>query len=281
MFEIVSAVVINRNRSYDLAECLESIKNQTYPTIEIMVVDNASTDNPQHVNIRMPYNMGVTIPTNIGVASSIGKYILLVDNDAILEKEFVENGLYIMNSNPDIGVVAARIYKYGTGMDWDFESYGLNTSPSDEQEMGTFCGTACLIRRDIWDKVGGYNKDYFAYYQEPDIAARIMKAGYRILYYPKCKAWHKFASGSRDNRVMLFYLTRNHFLFVWEHLPFWLALFQSVKWVGWSVMRGWRHPFALLRAYVSVVGAIYYPLSRRKALRDPIFTQHWKKWRRR
>lgn len=278
MPDIVSAIIINRNRNYDLEECIDSIKNQTYKLIEIVVVDNNSNPPPEITTIRLPYNMGVTIPTNIGVASSIGSYILLVDNDAILEKEFVENALYIMNNNVNIVVVAARIYKYGTMEDWDFESYGIDTSPTHAQYMGTFCGTACLIRQDVWNLMEGYNKDYFAYYQEPDLAARIMKYGFKILYSPTCIAWHKFSPKSRDNKMMLYYLTRNHFLFIWEHLPIGLALFQSVKWMGWSLVKGWHHPWTVFRAYVSILGCIIYPLMRREALHDPTFTQHWKKF---
>lgn len=280
MFDIVSAVVINRNRTKDLGECIASIKSQTHDLIEIVVVDNDSTYRPQLATIRLPYNMGVTIPTNIGVSSSFGNYILLVDNDAVLDKEFVENALYIMNRNDNIAVVAARIYKYGTTEDWDFESYGIDTSPDKEQYMGTFCGTACLIRKYVWSWVDGYNKDYFAYYQEPDLAARIIDLGYSIVYSPDCIAWHKFSSKSRDNRMMLYYLTRNHFLFIWEHLPLELALFQSIKGIGWSVLKGWKHPWTVIRAYISVLGCIIYPLLRRKAIRDPVFTQHWRKWRR-
>lgn len=281
MFDIVGAVIINRNRNEELAACIESIKAQTYPTIEIVVVDNASDHPPAAATIRLPYNMGVTIPTNIGVASSLGTYILLIDNDATLDKKFVENALYIMKKNVNIVVVAARIYKEGTTEDWDFESYGIDTSPDEEQYMGTFCGTACLIRQDVWNLLEGYNKDYFAYYQEPELAARIIKWGFKILYSPKCIAWHKFSPKSRDNRLMLYYLTRNHFLFIWEHLPLGLALFQSVKWMGWSLAKGWNHPWTVFRAYVSIMGCIIYPLMRREACHEPIFTQHWKKFLRR
>lgn len=275
MFEIVSAVVINRNRSYDLAECLESIKNQTYPTIEIMVLDNDSSDIPAHVNVRFPVNMGVTIPTNIGVASSIGQFILLVDNDAILDRDFVKNAVYIMNQHADIGVVASRVYKHGTTDDFDYESYGTDTPPDKPHYTGTFCGTACLIRREAWDQVKGYNLDYFAYYQEPDLAARLIKKGWKIFYSPDCICWHKFSHTARSSAQMVFFLTRNHYLFVWEHLPIHLALFQTGKWVVWSILKGWRYPLTLARAYFWTVVMLPRALWHRKVVKDTLVIEPW------
>lgn len=276
MFDIVSAVIINRNRKWDLEECLDSIHNQTYKVIETIVVDNNSTDNSIS-DIRLPYNMGVTLPTNIGVASSVGKYILLVDNDAILDKNFVQNALDIFEYHPTIGVIAGRVYKHGTKEDFDFESYGTDLPPYMSNYVGTFCATACMIRRDLWDAIGGYNQRYFAYYQEPDFAARAMKAGYDILYEPSCICWHKFTPHSRDNATMLYFLTRNHFLFVWEHLPLPYALFQSVKWVAWSFIKGRHHPYTILRAYLGVIELIPHSLKDRKALWEQRFIRPWSK----
>ena len=276
MFEIVSAIVINHNRKYDLEECVASIKAQSHSTIELIVLDNDSSDIPSHVNIRLPVNMGVTIPTNIGVASSVGKFILLVDNDAILDREFVKNAVYIMNQHADIGVVASRVYKHGTTEDFDYESYGTDIPPDVPHYTGTFCGTACLIRREAWDQVKGYNLDYFAYYQEPDFAARIMKRGWKIYYSPDCICWHKFSPVARSSATMVFFLTRNHYLFVWEHLPLFWALFQTGKWMVWSIVKGWRHPWTLARAYFWTAVMLPRALWHRKVLKDPLFVYPWK-----
>ena len=276
MFDIISAVIINRNRATDLDECLHSIINQSYKEIETIVVDNDSTDESIW-NIKLPCNMGVTLPTNIGVSSSIGRYILLIDNDAILDKKFVENAVYIMNRHHDIGVVAGRIYKSGTIEDLEYECYGSDLSPLIPQHMGTFYACACLIRKACWDQVGGYNPRYFAYYQEHDFSARILKRGWKIWYEPRCIAWHKFTPVQRDSSVMLYFLTRNHYLFVWEHFPFFLAVFQSVKWVVWSLWTGRHHPYTVLRAYLGVVELIPHALKDRKPLNDRLFTRPWRK----
>lgn len=276
MFDIVSAIIINRNRREDLDECLKSITNQSYKEIETLVVDNNSTDNSIY-NIRMPVNMGVTLPTNIGVASSLGEYILLIDNDAILNKEFVKNAVYIMDRNPNIGVVAGRVYKYGTYDDLEYECYGSPFSPNTPQYMGTFYACSCLIRKGCWDQVDGYNPNYFAYYQEHDFAARIIKKGWKIYYEPECVAWHKVAENQRDPTIMLYFLTRNHYLFVWEHLPFFLAIFQSCKWIGWSLWTGRKHPYTILRAYLGVIANIPHSLKDRKPHYNQLFTRPWKK----
>jgi GT2 family glycosyltransferase len=274
MFDIVSAIIINRNRRQDLEECVQSIKDQTYKSIQILIVDNNSTDGSNY-NIKLPYNLGVTLPTNIGVASSLGDYILLVDNDAILDKKFVEFALYIMKVNANIGVVSGRILN--DGKDLEYECYGSDLSQFTSQYMGTFYACVCLIRRSCWDQVGGYNRNYFAYYQEHDFAARIIKRGWKIWYEPCCLAEHKMVSTERSPAGMIYFLTRNHYLFIWEHLPFWLAVFQSIKWVGWSIIKGRHHPYTVLRAYLGVIQYIPHSIKNRKPLTDTLFIRPWKK----
>lgn len=275
MFEIVSAIIINRNRRKELEACVQSIKDQTYKSIQILIVDNNSTDGSKY-NIKLPYNMGVTLPTNIGVSSSLGEYILLVDNDAILDKKFVEFALYIMKANPYIGIVQGRVLD-SNGNDLEYECYGSDRTPFSSQYMNTFYACGCLIRRSCWEQAGGYNKDYFAYYQEHDLAARALRWSWRIWYEPCCLVEHKMAPNERSDATMLYFLTRNHYLFIWEHLPFWLAVFQSIKWIGWSVIKGRHHPYTILRAYLGVVALIPHAIKNRKPFYDKLFTRPWRK----
>lgn len=153
---IVSVIVPTKNSSVTLKDCLESIKNQTYSNIELIVVDNFSSDTTPSVAKKYTkkfYSKGPerSAQVNYGVSKATGKYIYKIDSDFVLEKKVVEECVQLCESGCDAVVVhnrpdesiswVARIRRFEV----DMYKYNLNHS------------SARFVRKDIYKKVGGFN----------------------------------------------------------------------------------------------------------------------------
>src|SRR3989344_9484832 len=115
----VSVVIPTYNLKSDLLDCIDSIVRQDYKNIEIIVVDNASTDGtseavkkkfPKVKVIRNKKNLGVTGGANRGVKEAVGAYLLFIDHDNILKKDMITKLVELMESDPKIGITVGKIY---------------------------------------------------------------------------------------------------------------------------------------------------------------------------
>lgn len=231
---LVSVVIANWNRKDDLREAIKSIYNQTYKNVEIIVVDNHSTDGsiemvrkefPNVKLIVMPdSSYGACETLNIGMASASGEYVVVIDNDTVLEKTWIELAVKKFKQSKRVGIIGGKIINYYTkNVEWVY------TRPVEEwidKEFKTtvFHGAAVALRKDIIDKVGYYPKNYFIYGNEFALSAKVINAGYDVIYYPKLIAYHKANYIFKKSEKLFYYSTRNTLQNILKYLPIRIAI---------------------------------------------------------
>jgi len=202
---LVSYLFLTRNRHDDLAEALRSILSQDYPKLEIVVVDNGSTDDTADMfrgefggdgikYLRSETNLGVSGGRNLGLQQVSGDIVITIDDDAVLrDPNATRLAVDKLLSDQSVGVLAFKIVDYWGGKlergAFPFNDKSLD--PDLEREGTRFIGAGHAIPRRIYLEVGLYG-EYFPWgHEEIDLSLRIMDKGYRIVYFPQVTVYHK------------------------------------------------------------------------------------------
>lgn len=225
----VSILIPNRDHGKDLRRCVESILSlSTYPNFEIVIVDNGSVD-PEvlayydHLRretrreIRIlewdhPFNYSAI--NNYGAKEVSGDYILLLNNDTeVIAPEWIEEML-MYAQRKDVGAVGAKLYYYddtiqhgGVGIGlltlaghlhrgFDRRHPGYMGRLSYAQDLSAVTAACVMIRRDVWEEVGGLDESFQVAFNDIDLCMRIRKAGYLIVWTPYAELYH-YESKSR------------------------------------------------------------------------------------
>lgn len=244
MYPQVSIIILNWNGKEDTIECLESLKNITYPNYEILLVDNGSTDGsveclrkqyPEIEIIENGENLGFAEGNNVAIRRVIEKgtdYILLLNNDTIVAPNILTELVEVLEKDSSIGIAGPTVYYYkkkdliqsaGGKISWNKGQSSHLTNENDMKlnkirDVDYIMGCALFTKCDLFKKIGYLNKDYFAYWEETDWCVRAKRAGYRIFHVPAAKIWHK--GGSTTKKTSGFYeyqMTRNMFWFMKTH----------------------------------------------------------------
>src|SRR3989344_9000847 len=244
---LVSIVIVNWNGIEDTKLCLKHTAEQSYSNIEIVVVDNGSRDGSlkylrEYKAIKLVENhknLGFSGGHIAGYKVSNGEYVLLLNNDAIMDSNYVKNAVKTMRSDKSIGALGGRAYLWDEQnklFDTTNEFYSYqNINPitaegifakSDEgaaQEVNNVSGSCVMVRRSVIDKIGYLHKPFFAYYEESDLFARMKRAGYKVVYHPKLAIWHANAkSANRKAPTFTYYMMmRNRFRFALRNFEPW------------------------------------------------------------
>jgi GT2 family glycosyltransferase len=210
---LVSAIVVNWNRRNLLRQCLHSLQAQTEAELEIIVVDNGSTDGsgemvaaafPAVRLIRNPDNRGYCAANNQGIVAAAGEFIALLNNDAEAEAGWAAAMVRAMREKP-VGMVACKILVHGEGRRIDKVGH-LIYPDGQNRGRGTGCldqgqfdrveevlwpdGCAALYRKEMLDEIGGFDEDFFAYADDAELGLRARIAGWHCIYTPHAVAWH-------------------------------------------------------------------------------------------
>ena len=229
----VSIVVLNFNGKQFLDACIESLIAQDYPEgrFEIICVDNGSSDGsvahmkthwPQARVVALETNLGFAGGINVGVREAKGEYVALINNDARAHPQWISKGLAGFNKAMDVAMVASKILTldgktidYGGGA-LSFYGHGFKVGVN-EPDQGQYnrpgetlfaSGCALLIPRDLFLDVGGFDEDYFAFFEDVDLGWRLWAMGYRVLYEPSSIVFHRHhgtaeALGHEKERFLL------------------------------------------------------------------------------
>ena len=244
---LVSVVIVNWNGLEETKECLKYLKEQTYANFETIVVDNGSHDESLKylrnlkdiILVENPKNLGFTGGHIAGYKAAKGEYILLLNNDAIMDKNYLSNAIEMMTADQEIGALGGRAYL------WDennplfetankfyayqninpFNADGIFTQ-SDEglpQEVNNVSGSCVLVRRAVIDKIGYLHGPFFAYFEESDLFARMKRAGFKIIYHPDLAIWHANAksTGKQPPTFFFYMIMRNRFRFAVRNFDAW------------------------------------------------------------
>lgn len=246
----VSIIILNWNKYEETIECLDSLRKITYPNYGIILVDNGS-EGPDvkilgerygnYINIiKNDKNYGFAEGCNIGLRYALANhnpdYILLLNNDTIVDPDFLTELVQVAGSDLSIGIVGPKIYVYqganrqgankiqsaGGKINWWSGltiMVGFNEIDSGQfdevRDRDWVTGCSLLIKSSIIREIGFIYAPYFTYFEEIDWCVRCRRAGYKIVYIPTAKIWHKkhLISGKMESRA-LYYSTRNRFLFM-------------------------------------------------------------------
>ena len=224
----VSVILILYNRAELTFACLRSIAECRTEKIEVILVDNASSDNtPALLDrlrgvqvIRNTENLNFLLAVNQAAREAHGDYLLLLNNDAQLQPGALTNALRTLKSAPDVGAVGGKIILLdGTlqeagsivWQDGGCLGYGRGDNPTAPAYMFRrdvdYCSGAFLLTpRRIWEQLGGFDEVYKpAYYEETDYCIRLWEHGLRVVYEPSAVLVHyEFASSkSSANAIQL------------------------------------------------------------------------------
>lgn len=248
MMPYVTVIVLNWNGLGDTLECLASLSSLNYPRYRILVVDNGSTDgSPAVIRERFPNvevietgkNLGYAEGNNVGVRYALqngADYVFIVNNDTKFHPEILARLVETAEVNPRSGAVGPKIYYHsspqriwfaGGVINWQ-QGFTCNLG-ADQEDRGQFeevqpvdflAGCALLIKRETWERVGPFDPRFFMYWEEVDWCVRARRAHYELLLVPEARMWHKTLPHQSHSPYVLYYMTRNRFLFLRKHLPF-------------------------------------------------------------
>ena len=237
MMVLVSIIIVNWNAKKFLKDCIDSLQSQSFIDFEIIFVDNASTDDsvsfvktnfPQVKIIENNENLGFAEGNNIGIANSTGKIIALFNPDAVADKNWLKILISAINDNPKIAAVTGKMYYLDNEYDKNvvFCTWSkldpISSIPTnfhnDEPiaRVDYLSGAAMLVRRDILDKIGFMDKDYFLYFEETDLCARMIRAGYDLMYIPNALVWHAVSPLS-NSQNKIYFMERNRIRFAMKN----------------------------------------------------------------
>ncbi|HUC91994.1 MAG TPA: glycosyltransferase family 2 protein [Paenibacillus sp.] len=235
---LVSVVMLCWNRKEDVRESLSRIMEIDYPSLEVIVVDNASTDGtadmvkaefPSAKIIRMAENRGVAA-YNDGFEAASGEYIVILDDDSFPGRNAIHRMVEKFEKDPRLGVVAFDVRNYEAYDQVTSDEAGSAApSPSANDYLMSFNGAGAGVRKSVFRSVGYYPAEFFLYYNELDAAIKIHDAGYGIEFFADVVAYHKYSPVNRASWRAPFYHTRNAFWFLWKNYPIGMALKETIR----------------------------------------------------
>jgi len=227
----VSVIILNWNSRDFIEECIHCVLCQSFPFIEVIVVDNASHDGSLELisskfgsRIKLicnEHNLGFAEGMNRGIAIAQGEYLLLLNSDVFLKEDYIEQVMkrFMADVKKEIGVIGGKLYCYIKGeRTYQIDHVGfflkarmaVTNSHNQLREEFVFgsSGACFTIRRETLSDVAlsseqWFDKNYFAYNEDIDLWFRCQLRGWRVLFLPTAEGWH-IHSGSVGGKKRLF-----------------------------------------------------------------------------
>ncbi|MEK7729197.1 MAG: glycosyltransferase family 2 protein [candidate division KSB1 bacterium] len=287
-FPLVHALILNFNGKQLLLETLASVVQITYPNFKIIVVDNGSSDGSQAL-VRAQYSEGILLENeknlgfgegnNVGMRYALehgAEWVLLLNNDLTVAPDLLTHMMAVAMADATIGILGPKIYyhdqpetiwfaggriNYWAGLTAHRGIREMDRGQYDRVEDTDYLtGCTMLIRREVLERVGLFDPIYFpAYTEDADLCVRAQRAGYRLLYAPQAKVWHKVSSSSGGGmspfktklkvQHSLIFFKRYTRWYHWLTIPWSIAGLAFVFVVRELARGNWRIVSALLRGF--------------------------------
>jgi GT2 family glycosyltransferase len=285
----VAIIILNWNGGQVTLDCLESLQSVQYEAFDTIVVDNDSSDNspalirklfPWVTLIEMNCNLGFVEGNNVGIREAQNRgvdYVLLLNNDTVVEPDFLTRLVAVSQSDNNIGVVGPSIFYYdspetiwsaGGSIDWQrgiTKMLRIGETVKGEMEheprpVDFVTGCAMLVKMPAIRAAGLLDPRFFAYYEETEWCVRINRAGYNIVQVPDAKIWHKISIEARESSPTVhYYMTRNRLLFlklVRAGIGPWIytLVFDYFRTLlSWTFRPKWKHKQPQRKAMVQAI----------------------------
>lgn len=230
-----SVVILNWNRADLALACCRSVEAQTFADLEIVILDNASSDDsverltrecPRARVVRNPANEGTGGGFAAGARAARGEFILFLCNDTVLDPDVVAKLVEVMERNPDCGICGAKHVLYKSPgtielLGYAIDKFGMQhcyrcgepDDGADAVREAWVSGTVLMARREAYDKAGGYDPVHFTLNDEVDLCWRVRLQGYRLLVRSGARVvHHHFATLSAESRARTRYWAERHLI---------------------------------------------------------------------
>ncbi|MDI6896843.1 glycosyltransferase family 2 protein [Methanocella conradii] len=211
---LVSVIVVNYNGRAFLDKCLGSLRRQSYPSMEVLLVDNGSSDGsvefarkkyPEVKVIENGENLGFAKANNVGIRAARGELVATLNNDTEASPGWLEALVGAMLSEDNVGMCASKMLRMDdpsiidstgicisrSGACWDRGMFERDRGQYEAmEEVFGPCAGAALYRRSMLDEVGMFDEDFVSYLEDTDLAFRGRLAGWKCLYVPKAVVYH-------------------------------------------------------------------------------------------
>lgn len=277
----VSVITINFNQPTVTLDLIRSLENCSFTDFEIIVVDNGSTNkNPDILKEEFPdillekskRNLGFAGGNNLGIKKAQGEYLLFINNDVEVERDFFEPLIQELDSDRSVGIVSPKIYFFDSKK---IIQYAGASQINPITSRGTFIGNmkvddggynktitthfahgaGMMVRKSAIENAGLMPELYFLYYEEMDWCNRIKEKGFLIKCVPKSVIYHKVSmSVGKSNPMKTYFLTRNRVIYIRRNckgvmMPLSLAFFYLVALPKNLIALFLKREFGLMSAY--------------------------------
>jgi GT2 family glycosyltransferase len=302
---LASVVIPNWNGAHHLPVCLGALRAQTYPRVEVILVDNGSTDGSQMLVaeqfpevrlLALEHNLGLTGGNNAGFAAAQGEVLISLNNDTEADARFVEALVTALREHPEAGIAAAKMLLFDQRdiLHSAGDGYGVDGIPFNrgvwEKDEGQYdqpgwifggCGGAVAYRRAMLDAVAPrsttswsvFDETFFMYCEDVDLNWRSQLAGWRCWYAPQAIVYHKL-SATGGGPLASYYTGRNTLWVIAKDYPgsllrkYWRRVLGAQWNVTRDALRAWRGEAARARLRGQLAGLLGLPrmLRRRRSV---------------
>lgn len=243
---LVSVIILNWNGDKIIRECLSSVLNVNYNPLEIIVVDNASQDKSIEIlqsfgsrikTISLDKNSGFAKGMNIGAGKSKGKYVAFLNNDLVVDKEWLGEPIAFLESHPTTGIISSRQmhYSHREHVESLFHTiirgftiieYGADDvyEPIKNSYVLSANGASMICSKKLFEILNGFDETYFAYYEDSDFCLRAFLAGWDCAFIPSAVVYHMKSYSFGKEKLLNYYGERNRFYFIINNYPIWYIL---------------------------------------------------------
>ena len=284
----LSIIIPNWNGAKFLSPCLDALRQQSYPTIEVIVADNASVDGsrellatryPEVQLVGLPSNRGFTGACNAGLEAANGDYLVLLNNDTEVDNHWAEEIVAAFDRHPEAGAVASKMrlfdrrdHLHTAGDLYRVDGIAVNRGVwqpddgrfDDERYVFSACGGSSAYRRTALNDVGLLDDDFFFSCEDVDLGWRLQLRGWQCVFAPRAIVYHRLAATGGgvtasfyDGRNVIYILIKDYPAALWRKYA--MAIFRAQARLAGQAIRSWRGAAARARLRGMLAGIIRIP----------------------
>ncbi len=279
----VSIVILSYNRLPDLRETIEYCRTYTYPELELIIVDNLSTDGSiDYINslekrfgkIILKQNTGSAEGHSVGMRAAIGQYVITMDDDAFVEDQAIYEMVKLFETHPKLAVISFNCINYYTEYEPGVEKTSTQDYSRDEidESYELFTESSAGFRKDVLEQVGYHQNEYFYGGEDTELSMRILAHSHNIKIAPNLISYHKITDTYRDTTMLTTNSVRNSFWMIIQYFPLEVLPFHVLRYIWYlSMALVQKRKTLYLTSWLDAVFQLKTMRRRRRPLPSAIF----------
>jgi GT2 family glycosyltransferase len=264
---LISIIVLSFNGGEDTLNCVKSVLQSNYSNFELIVADNGSLDGSverlnalfaadSRIKIKNNQgNLGFSKGNNEGAKIASGKYLVFLNQDTLVKKDWLNGAVNFLESTPDVGALQAKTLNLTNPQLLDSAGVFLNITglaivrghgepDTPEYQRITYVssgiGAALFIRFDLFNKIYGFDEDFFILCEDGDLCWRVLLSGYKVVYYPNSVVYHRGRSSRKKEGAYFnfYYSIRNNLVMLLKNESLPLLLISIPSAIFYYILRG-------------------------------------------